>query len=279
MNRQVEVSELINKSFVEFTKNISKDDKLAFYKAILDGNKESENVILNKYNYKIVTPIENSMSDEDAERLANSLLKDDSGTYKEVNKILESYQKEYWSNAGRMNKLPLEQHEKILNHARDLQISFDSKNNVSAILYAVCGENAATILKSAIIADLIGCLDLRNDLISLFNSMITNAHNSKAMDILKKKMIISEDRRLAKKGKTNRHHTEALKIAGDTWDTYPNASLAGVAEEVYSYLHGRYNGVPSADTVKKWLRDSGLNPDYKTKNRQFKLVMPVKGEN
>ncbi len=37
MNRQIELSELISKSFIESTNKMSQDDKLAFYQAILDG--------------------------------------------------------------------------------------------------------------------------------------------------------------------------------------------------------------------------------------------------
>lgn len=79
MNRQIELSELISKSFIESTNKMSQDDKLAFYQAILDGDKNLEREILKKYNYTMVTPVENIMSDEDAEALANSLLKDEKG--------------------------------------------------------------------------------------------------------------------------------------------------------------------------------------------------------
>lgn len=81
----------------------------------------------------------------------------------------------------------------------------------------------------------------------------------------------------AKKGKTNRHHSEVLSIAGETWRKYPNASLAGVSEEIYTHLRSKWNDVPVSDTVKTWLKDSGLNPDVKPKNRNFKLVL-TKGD-
>lgn len=276
MNRQIELSERINKSFIEATDKMSKEDKLALYQAILDRNKESEREILKKYNYAVVTPIENIMSDEEAEALANSLLKDEKGVFNEVNNIFESASKNHWSNAERLNELPLDQHEKILTHARELQTSFNSKEHVNAILHGIYGENAATIVKAAIIADLIGCLDLRNDLMVLFHSMVENAHNSKAMDIFKKKKVISEDRSLAKKGKTNRHHATAIKIASDTWDKYPHASLAGLSEDISAHLRKAWKDVPVAGTVEKWLKDSGLNPAIKPKNRNYELI--VSGE-
>lgn len=83
----------------------------------------------------------------------------------------------------------------------------------------------------------------------------------------------------AKKGKTNRHHAEVLSIARETWNKYPNASLAGVSEEIYTHLRTKWNDVPVPDTVKTWLKDSGLNPEVKPKNRKFKLVLTKDGEN
>lgn len=81
----------------------------------------------------------------------------------------------------------------------------------------------------------------------------------------------------AKKGKTNRHYDEALSIAENTWSEYPNASLAGLSEEIYSHLRSKWNDVPASDTVKTWIKESGLNPDVKPKNRNFKLVLTKKG--
>ncbi|MHA9034229.1 hypothetical protein ACYBB8_13120 [Klebsiella pneumoniae] len=277
MNRQIELSEQINKSFIEATDKMSQDDKLSLYQAIMDGNKDFEREILKKYNYAAVTPVENIMSDDDAEALASSLLKDEEGVFNEMNDLFESASKEYWENAERMNALPLEQADKILNHARELQSSFKDKEHVNAVLHGIYGENSSTIVKAAIIADLIGCLDLRNDLMVLFNSMVENAHNSKAMDIYKKKKIISEDRSLAKKGKTNRHHATALKIASDTWVKYPNASLAGLSEDISAHLRKSWKDVPVAGTVEKWLKDSGLNPSVKPKNRNYELIVSVEG--
>ncbi|HBQ1178034.1 hypothetical protein MKX24_25695 [Klebsiella quasipneumoniae] len=274
MNRQIELSELISKSFIESTNKMSQDDKLAFYQAILDVDKNIEREILKKYNYTMVTPVENIMSDEDAEALANSLLKDEKGVFNEINNLFVSASKKYWSNAERLSDLPLEQHDKILNHVRELQTSFNSKEHVNSVLHGIYGENAATIVKAAIIADLIGCLDLRNDLMVVFGSMVESAHNSKAMDIFKKKKVISEDRSSAKKGKTNRHHAAAIKIAADTWSKYPNASLAGLSEDISAHLRKSWKDVPVAGTVEKWLKDSGLNPAVKPKNRNYELIIP-----
>lgn len=81
----------------------------------------------------------------------------------------------------------------------------------------------------------------------------------------------------ARKGKTNKHYDEALCIARNTWNKYPNASVAGLSEEIYSHLRSKWNDAPVSDTVKTWLKESGLNPDVKPKNRNFKLLL-TKGE-
>lgn len=129
------------------------------------------------------------------------------------------------------------------------------------------------MLKSAAILEIMGFERLAVQMRRRYAELFVETLMSGVREDAYAKKIISEDRSKAKKGKVNKHHSESIKIAGDTWAAYPNASLAGVSEEVYSYLHNKYNGVPSADTVKTWLKDSGLNPDVKPKNRQFKLVV------
>lgn len=90
----------------------------------------------------------------------------------------------------------------------------------------------------------------------------------------KAKKIISADRSKAKKGKTNRHQSVALEIATRTWEKYPNASLAGLSQEIYTHLRIKWNDVPVVGTIEKWLKESGRNPDVKPKNRAFKIVTP-----
>lgn len=83
----------------------------------------------------------------------------------------------------------------------------------------------------------------------------------------------------ARKGKTNRHNAEALTIAKDTWDAYPNASIKGMAEEIYFHLRKSWanNDLPKISTIETWLKESTLLPDVepKNRNRNFKLI--VKG--
>ncbi|EEE1292856.1 hypothetical protein CB343_002294 [Salmonella enterica subsp. diarizonae] len=88
---------------------------------------------------------------------------------------------------------------------------------------------------------------------------------------------IKNEKSKAKKGKTNRHHDSALKIAMCTWYKYPNASLAGMTEEIHAHLRSKWNDTPAAETIKSWLKKSNLYPDAKPKNRDFKLVINEEG--
>lgn len=88
---------------------------------------------------------------------------------------------------------------------------------------------------------------------------------------------IKNEKSKAKKGKTNRHHDSALKIAMCTWYKYPNASLAGMTEEIHAHLRSKWNDTPAAETIKSWLKKSNLYPNAKPKNRDFKLVINEEG--
>lgn len=99
-----------------------------------------------------------------------------------------------------------------------------------------------------------------------------NATADKYVDIK-----ISEDKSRAGKGKTSRHKSTALKIAQDTWSIYPNASLAGMASEIYIYLHQQWVDSPEVDTIKGWLKKEKIAPENELKNRNFKLVINKEG--
>ncbi|EIF6912228.1 hypothetical protein H4L46_004369, partial [Salmonella enterica] len=101
-----------------------------------------------------------------------------------------------------------------------------------------------------------------------------------SMEDITRKLVVASNRHeksKAKKGKTNRHHDSALKIAMDTWGEYPNASLAGMTEEIHAHLRSKWNDTPTAETIKSWLKKSNLYPDAKPKNRDFKLIINEEG--
>ncbi|GKW32807.1 hypothetical protein PEC730217_15870 [Pectobacterium carotovorum subsp. carotovorum] len=86
-------------------------------------------------------------------------------------------------------------------------------------------------------------------------------------------MKIREEKSKGGKGKTSRHKESALKIAADTWATYPNASIPGMRDELYAHFRAKWNDCPSSSTIQDWLKVSGLNPlNDGVKNRMFSLI-------
>lgn len=275
MNRKKDIAQTISKSFIEAVGKMSKEDELAIYQSISDGDFEGANRIFKKNNYKIVTPIERTLSDAESEELANKFLSDGLDKYFQMNQVTDSMVREYWSKSERVSAISLEKHHEVLQRAQELQSSFYSKNSAIEILESIHGENAVTLIKAALIADLVGCLEIRNDLMSLFNCMQENAIASKAINLYKRKKVISEDRSKAKKGKRNRHYDKVLDIARDTWKLYPNASVSGMGEEIWLHLRKDWNDTPAIGTIQEWLKNSGITTDVdpSNRNRDFKLIL------
>lgn len=133
-------------------------------------------------------------------------------------------------------------------------------------------EESSELIKAACIFEVLGFDQLAKNMRRFYAEMLIETMMEGVRKEANAKIIISQDRSRAKKGKTNRLHSEAIKIAQCTWEEYPNASLAGLSEEIFSFLRAKYNGVPVVGTVERWLKESGFNPDVKPKNRHFKLV-------
>ncbi len=74
-------------------------------------------------------------------------------------------------------------------------------------------------------------------------------------------------------GRTSCHKETALKIAGDTWGSFPNASMESLSVKIHEYLSKKYRGVPQPGTIKSWLKLSKLNPDCSPKIRDYELVI------
>ncbi|EBQ4836944.1 hypothetical protein T061_19565 [Salmonella enterica subsp. arizonae] len=129
------------------------------------------------------------------------------------------------------------------------------------------------LVKSSAILELLGFDVLARKLRAQCGEGFAKMIMSEKMKEVYDKKVISEDRSRARKGKMNRHYSDVLAIAGDTWDKYPNASLAGMVEEIHAHLRSKWNDTPTAETIKLWLKKSNLYPDAKPKNRDFKLVI------
>ncbi|EPH2928128.1 hypothetical protein RFD97_003613 [Klebsiella pneumoniae] len=134
-------------------------------------------------------------------------------------------------------------------------------------------SDMSDMLKASAILEVMGFERLANQMRKRYGEMFVETLMGSLRQIEYAKKVISEDRSKARRGKTNRHHVTALKIAADTWDKYPHASLAGLSEEIYIHLKSKWNDKLVLSTVYTWLKESGLNPDVKVKNRDFKLVL------
>jgi len=273
MNRKDNISEEIVASFIKVTNEMSKEDKELFYRLILEDDYSAQDELLRKYNYMVVKPIEHSLSEIDAEDFANTLLKNGLSGYKKYHDAVSLNEHNAWKETPRISGISLDESEEILSRAHSMESRYYSSDGLKNIFDAFNGENATLIMNAAMIADLVGCLKIRNDLMVLYSTMLRDAANKKAIDIFYKKKVISDDRSAARKGKTNRHLAETLEIAEDTWAKYPNASLAGLSEDISIYLRNAWNDAPVTGTVKTWLKNSGLYPEGELKNRDFKLVL------
>lgn len=135
------------------------------------------------------------------------------------------------------------------------------------------GSGLSDLIKSAAIHELIGFERLAKQMRKRYAELFIETLMAGVRREADAKKVISEDRRKAKAGKTNRHKESVIKISTDTWASYPHASLAGVASEIYAHLRSKWNDTPVLGTIEGWLKESGLNPTVKPKNRNFKLVI------
>lgn len=229
--------------------------------------------VCERFGFKILTPPEEQLSDDSAEFMAKMMAKgfDVNAMFSELGGLIGT---------DRKSNIPLDDYELIVKEVRRLDSFMYSDKNTDNVMSSYMGKDVLTVLKAFLVADIAGCDNLKQDLLKLHAKLHSAEYLRKANDLHNKNKIISEDRSKARKGKTNRHNTEALNIAKDTWDIYPNASVAGMAEEIYFHLRKSWtnNDLPKISTIEVWLTKSGLIPDIepKNRNRDFKLV--IKGE-
>lgn len=75
------------------------------------------------------------------------------------------------------------------------------------------------------------------------------------------------------KGRTSCHKDAALKIAADTWETTPGASMASLSVKIHAHINKKYRGIPEPDTIKEWLSKSGMNPNVTPKTKDYEIVV------
>ncbi|MGE2469735.1 hypothetical protein ACMFCN_17495 [Klebsiella michiganensis] len=67
----------------------------------------------------------------------------------------------------------------------------------------------------------------------------------------------------------NKHYSEAIRIAKDTWSRYPTASKNGMCQK----LHGYFNGQVSIDTLDRWIKAAKIKPPVTSKATSFSLIL------
>ncbi|VEI21325.1 Uncharacterised protein [Serratia plymuthica] len=68
----------------------------------------------------------------------------------------------------------------------------------------------------------------------------------------------------------NRHYDRAIEIAQNTWGVHPGASLGQMCSKLRSY----FNDEVSIDSLKRWIKRSGIRPKSVKERKSFTLVIP-----
>lgn len=116
-----------------------------------------------------------------------------------------------------------------------------------------------------------------SDLAHSVNEMAAKYSTSKALTetIVNLKNQINQRKLNGEGGKkrTSKHKDEALKIASDTWKLVPGASMPSLARKIHEHLSGKYRGLPEPGTIQTWLKESGLNPNFNPKTKDYDLLV------
>lgn len=114
-----------------------------------------------------------------------------------------------------------------------------------------------------------------------FGKLLGIYNTSKERDFFYKKGIRYHklNSRQSEAGKYNksRYFDNVLRMAELTWCRYPEASVAALANKIYTYLQEQYpdrNDLPSKTTIEKtWLYNAQFRPDMRPKrNLEFELI-------
>lgn len=114
-----------------------------------------------------------------------------------------------------------------------------------------------------------------------FGKLLGTYNTSKERDFFYKKGIRYHklNSRQSEAGKYNksRYFDNVLRMAELTWCRYPEASVAALANKIYTYLQEQYpdrNDLPSKTTIEKtWLYNAQFRPDMRPKrNLEFELI-------
>lgn len=134
-------------------------------------------------------------------------------------------------------------------------------------------ESSADIHKSIRVLYLLGFRELASSVQKLAVEFSISKHYEKKIEEL---TVQLEHKKITSKGgigRTNKHKELALKIALDTWENIPNASINSMCHKIYDHLYLKSRELPTIDTIKTWLSKSGLNPGVEPKVNTYDLVI------
>lgn len=259
----------LNENIDDLLSQMNEEDANKFmdYMDVQDVN--GINSTIKKYGYAYVIPISNIISNEAVDNLFGG--KEEVIIPLLMNSLSDAAKK-IKENSELSKKKSINQVDSI-SELRALDESINKKKLASQYISALLNEELNVIMKAKLILESAGCDYISSELNVIIDKMTINLLLTNPINVIKKKEIISEDRRKAGKGNISPHKNTAIKIAKDTWDKYPNASQGGMADELFHYFREKRNDNPASGAIKSWLSESGLNPNITPKNRKFKLVI------
>ncbi|OMQ23698.1 hypothetical protein [Serratia oryzae] len=263
-NKMTEI-DIIN----DLVSKMSEEEANEYISYIHNQDSDGINSIVKKYGYMFVKPISNIISEHNVDDLF--------GGREDI--IIPALMSSFSNAAKRVKEERKFSKEKSVNQVdsiselRELDKRINNKESANHYMKTLFNEEINVMLKAKMILESAGCDYISSELDDIINKTTINLILTKPIENMKKKEIISEDRRKAGKGNISPHKFMAVKIAADTWEKYPNASQEGLVDEIFLYFRKKWNDNPSSGAIKGWLSESGLNPKVKPKNRKFTLVI------
>ncbi|EKN6064511.1 TPA: hypothetical protein ACPZOZ_001414 [Yersinia enterocolitica] len=155
-----------------------------------------------------------------------------------------------------------------------LDFDINNSNDFSNLLNNFFGDGISELAKVAEILNVLGLKRSSTTILAMLAKLIYSEMKKPINDEVTRRVIISERNRVAGKGNVNKNKELVIKIAKNTWEQYPNASLGGLRDEIYEHLtRNNITSRPSMATINDWLKKSEFRPSSKKTNRTFVLII------
>ncbi|WP_145495594.1 hypothetical protein [Yersinia massiliensis] len=230
------------------------------------------NSMIKKYGYVYVTPISNIISDE---MIGNLFGGKEDVIVPLLMDSLSNAAKEIKENSKLLNEKSISQVNSI-SELRALDESMSKKQSVNQYISTVFNEELNTIMKAQLILESAGCDYISSELGGVIDEMTIKLLLDKPLQAIKKKNIISNDRRKAGKGNINPHKSTAIEIMKSTWKKNPSASKNRMGEKLIEYFGKDVSGKNkvSSSSIKRWIKTNNLGPSIQASSPiDFSLVI------